>query len=112
MAALPVGAGVLAVGGMMVVFSRSSHAAAGVRKEEGRELVRERPLGGEEVGEEEKGMEMILWKRAEGRRWVDVQRVDVLEGAELEGEFFLDKELASLSVWGFLLRRARGRCDV
>ncbi|ORY76951.1 hypothetical protein BCR35DRAFT_119529 [Leucosporidium creatinivorum] len=101
-AALPVGAGVLAVGGMMVVFGRSrSAAAAAVAREqeqenenEGRELVRERFVGGEVEEEEESGMEMILWNKAVGRRWVDVERVEVLDERELMGEFLSSFGLA------------------
>lgn len=76
--ALPVAAGGMAVGGALMLFSRSARAGA-IPVEQG--LMRREQQEGEE--EEETGTEMVLWRQAKGRRSVDVERVEVLDEEEL-----------------------------
>lgn len=82
-AALPAATGALAVGGALLLFSRSARAGPAAEREEG-ELVRARREA--EEGEQA-GTEMVLYqaRTARGRRMVDVERVYVLGPDELDG---------------------------
>lgn len=72
-AGTPVAFGCLAVGGAMMLFSRSSRGRVGVEMQAGREA------------ESDGGMEMVVWKGE--RRRVDTSLIQVLRRDELDREY-------------------------